>query len=575
MATKLGMATVLATAFCVVNCRMYADERIQDRPVVNRVTMDVYVRDNSERCDALCSYLDTLSKHRSGLDVVIHNLDRDKDQIRRLYELGRQYNIEKLGLPAVHTMDRFRVGYTDSASGRQAVESMLTVEVFTRSTCPHCQEAKQFLRRIAPYWPAVRFADCDIAIDPQCRQRMEELTRHYRIYASSVPAFHLCGQLKTGFLGERITGAEIESILRKAARSLPSKDPPGEVPEDNSAAEGQPLRSSSASGRASRTIASRCVSLTALPMWGLLDSTTAVIQVPADGDDPADEAPAMDGLDPLPDMDMLPELPGDSSVDYGDTQPITAPAEPDTDMEVPFLGRLDAKSLGMPAFTFLVGLVDGFNPCAMWVLMFLLSVLVNIRERKKILIIAGTFVVVSGLAYFAFMAAWLNVFMLVGMDRPAQVILGSVAIFIGLVNVKDFFALGKGVSFKIPESAKPGLYARVRKIVAAKHLLAALTGAIILAVLVNMIELLCTAGLPAMYTQILTMQEYVPLVNYLYLGLYIVAYMLDDSLLVAIVVITLSKKKLQESQGRWLKLLSGVVILALGFVMLVKPDLLV
>jgi hypothetical protein len=273
-------------------------------------------------------------------------------------------------------------------------------------------------------------------------------------------------------------------------------------------------------------------------------------------------------------LDELPELPGNDAGDIGNSDAWPA-KETSKEMEVPFLGRLDAEHLGMPAFTFLVGLVDGFNPCAMWVLMFLLSVLVNIRERKKIIIIAGTFVLVSGLAYFAFMAAWLNVFMLVGLDRPAQVILGCVAIVIGLVNVKDFFAFGKGISFKIPESAKPGIYARVRKIMAAKKLWAALTGAIALAVLVNMVELLCTAGLPAMYTEILILQEYSPAVNYLYLGLYILAYMLDDSVLVAIVVVTLSKKKLQEGEGRWLKLLSGVVILALGIIMLVKPDWLV
>jgi len=165
--------------------------------------------------------------------------------------------------------------------------------------------------------------------------------------------------------------------------------------------------------------------------------------------------------------------------------------------------------------------------------------------------------------------------MLIGLDRYAQIALGCFAIVIGTINVKDFFAFGRGVSMSIPDSAKPGLYARVRKIVMAPHLWAALSGAIVLAVLVNIIELLCTAGLPALYTQILVMQEYSSFVNYLYLGLYIVAYMLDDTLLVGIVVLTLSKRKLQETQGRWLKLLSGVVILALGILMLVKPEALV
>ncbi len=244
-------------------------------------------------------------------------------------------------------------------------------------------------------------------------------------------------------------------------------------------------------------------------------------------------------------------------------------------IEVPLFGRLSESRLGMPAFTFLVGLVDGFNPCAMWVLLFLLSVLVNLRSRAKILAVAGTFVVISGLAYFAFMAAWLNVFLLIEYVRGTQVTLGVLAMAIGAIHVKDFFAFKWGISLSIPESAKPGIYARVRRIVTAENLIGAVSGAIVLAVLVNIIELLCTAGLPALYTEILTLRGYAPWKNYAYLGLYNVAYMLDDTLMVGLVVITLGRHKLQEREGRWLKLVSGAIIFALGLVMIIKPELLV
>jgi hypothetical protein len=226
----------------------------------------------------------------------------------------------------------------------------------------------------------------------------------------------------------------------------------------------------------------------------------------------------------------------------------------------------------MPLFTIAVGLVDGFNPCAMWVLLFLLSILVNLKDRKRILAIAGTFVVVSGLAYFAFMAAWLNVFMLIGYLRSIQIGLAVMAILIGSVHIKDFFAFKQGLSLSIPESAKPGIYARVRRIVTAEHMGGAVAGAITLAVLVNIIELLCTAGLPALYTNILMQQGYSASTRYAYLALYILAYMFDDSLMVLIVVWTLSKRKLQEAQGRWLKLISGAAILLLGLVMLFRPE---
>jgi len=250
------------------------------------------------------------------------------------------------------------------------------------------------------------------------------------------------------------------------------------------------------------------------------------------------------------------------------------PAEDAADetIDVPVLGRLDATRLGMPLFTFAVGLVDGFNPCAMWVLLLLLSILVNLRDRLRILAVAGTFIVISGLAYLAFMAAWLNVFEWIGCLRPVQLVLGTLALVIGAVHVKDFVALGHGPSLSIPAVAKPGIYAHIRRIVNAENLCAAVAGAVVLAVLVNLVELLCTAGLPALYTSVLAGRGYPALVRYGYLGLYIAAYMLDDTLMVTGVVATLRQCRLQEAGGRWLKLVSGVVIFGLGLVMLVRPE---
>lgn len=250
---------------------------------------------------------------------------------------------------------------------------------------------------------------------------------------------------------------------------------------------------------------------------------------------------------------------------------LPAVSEPDA-VDVPIFGRLRVGDLGLPAFTIALGLLDGFNPCAMWVLLFLLSLLVNLRTRWKMVLIAGIFVAVSGLVYFAFMAAWLNVFLLIGMSRLTQITLGGIAGFIGVVNVKDFFALHRGVSLSIPDAVKPGLYARIRRILQAENVFGAMVGAVALAILVNVIELLCTAGFPAVYTQILAQQQFPQWKYYAYLGLYNAAYVLDDSLVVALAVVTLGRRKLQEHEGRWLKLASGLVMLGLGAVLIAKPE---
>jgi hypothetical protein len=244
-------------------------------------------------------------------------------------------------------------------------------------------------------------------------------------------------------------------------------------------------------------------------------------------------------------------------------------------IELPWLGRVSVDGVGLPLFTLAVGLVDGFNPCAMWVLLFLLALLVNLKDRARMLAVAGSFVLVSGLAYFAFMAAWLNVFLLVGFSRAVQVLLGGIALLVGAVHLKDAVAPGAGPSLAIPESAKPGIYARVRAIVRAESLPAALLGATALAVLVNAVELLCTAGLPALYTQVLAQQGVGPGARYAYLALYIAAYMLDDSIMVGIAVVTLGRRKLQERAGRGLQLLSGTAIAVLGLLLLFAPQALV
>jgi glutaredoxin len=255
--------------------------------------------------------------------------------------------------------------------------------------------------------------------------------------------------------------------------------------------------------------------------------------------------------------------------------PDTVPGPSVESIETGWFGSLRVRDLGLPLFTIMIGLLDGFNPCAMWVLLFLLSLLVNLQDRRKMALIAGTFVIVSGLLYFAFMAAWLNVFLVVGLSRALQIGLGGIALFIGTVNVKDFFALHQGLSLSIPESAKPGLYARIRRILQADNLAGALVSVIVLAGLVNTIELLCTAGFPAVYTQILTMQQ-LPTWNYYgYLGLYNLAYILDDGLMVTIAVVTLSRRKLQERAGRWLKLASGLVMAGLGAILILSPEWLI
>lgn len=236
------------------------------------------------------------------------------------------------------------------------------------------------------------------------------------------------------------------------------------------------------------------------------------------------------------------------------------------------LGHLSASQLGLPLFTLVLGLLDGFNPCAMWVLLYLLSLLVHWRDRRRLALVAGTFVLISGAVYYAFMAAWLNVFLVLGMSRPIQLLLGVTALLIGAVNLRDSRRPGARFTLSIPEGAKPGLFDRMRGVLQSRTRLApALAGVVVLALVVNLVELLCTAGLPAVYTAVLSQQALPAWGYYSYLGLYILGYIADDALMVGISVWVLGNRRLSESAARRLKLISGAVMLSLGLVLVLRP----
>ncbi|WP_348674401.1 glutaredoxin domain-containing protein [uncultured Abyssibacter sp.] len=273
-----------------------------------------------------------------------------------------------------------------------------------------------------------------------------------------------------------------------------------------------------------------------------------------------------------------PERTGPALADLVEGTP-DAPAEPGaptvprsvSEVDTTLFGPLSVSRLGLPLFTLALGLLDGFNPCAMWVLLFLLSMLVHLRDRARMALIAGTFVLVGGAVYYAFMAAWLNVFLAVGLPTLLRLILAAVAVTIGAINLRDFFVERQGFTLSIPDSAKPGLYARMRQIVRAEHVGFAIAAAAALAVVVNIVELLCTAGFPALYTAILTQQDLGAAAHYGYLGLYILGYIADDTLMVTIAVIFLGSRRLTRETGRWLKFISGAVMLGLGLVLVLRP----
>jgi thiol-disulfide isomerase/thioredoxin len=243
-------------------------------------------------------------------------------------------------------------------------------------------------------------------------------------------------------------------------------------------------------------------------------------------------------------------------------------------ISVPLLGNIDASEISLPVMTVILGGLDSFNPCAFFVLFFLLSLLIHAKSRKRMFLIGGTFVFFSGFIYFVFMAAWLNLFLITGQLRTVTVIAGAVALIVALINIKDFFFFSKGVSLSIPEKAKPKLFERMRNLMKSTSVLSMMAGTVVLALAANAYELLCTAGFPMVFTRVLTLQKLSTAGYYLYLLLYNCIYVLPLASIVVIFTVTLGARKLTEWQGRRLKLLSGLMMFFLGLILLIDPALL-
>ena len=256
------------------------------------------------------------------------------------------------------------------------------------------------------------------------------------------------------------------------------------------------------------------------------------------------------------------------------TAAATDAEDDDEDLSVPVLGQIDADTVSLPLFTIAVAGLDAFNPCAFFVLLFLLSLLVHARSRWRMALVGGVFVVISGVMYFAFMAAWLNVFLVTGQLRWVTTVAGLIALAIAIFNMKDYFFPDSAGSLSIPDSAKPGLFARMRKLTTGDAMPTVLLGTIALAVVANSYELLCTAGFPLVFTRVLTLNDLGNSTYYGYLVLYNLVYVIPLLVIVGVFVWTLGSRKLSEKEGRFLKLMSGMMMLGLGLLLVIAPDLL-
>ncbi len=254
--------------------------------------------------------------------------------------------------------------------------------------------------------------------------------------------------------------------------------------------------------------------------------------------------------------------------------PVDDELAPSTIVDVPFLGEIDAKDFSLPALAVILGLVDGLNPCAMWVLLYLISLVLSMNDRRRIWLLVGSFVMASGVLYFLFMTAWLNAFLLMGYVRPLTMIIGFFALWVGVVDLYESIRnKGKAVCEVGDSESKSRTMEKIRKTVMAPLSFGGLLAIISLAFVVNSIEFLCSAAIPAVFTHILSITPLSTLQHYLYILLYDFFFMLDDLLIFSTAAFA-ATSSLGEKYAVYTKPVSGVIMLAVGIVLIFFPTIL-
>ncbi len=252
----------------------------------------------------------------------------------------------------------------------------------------------------------------------------------------------------------------------------------------------------------------------------------------------------------------------------------TQPPNYQREVNLPLIGRVDLSHQSALITTLIIALVDGFNPCSIWVLSMLLSITLHSGSRKKVLLIGLVFLTVTAAVYALFISGLFTVFKVVRFMGWIQVVVALVAIFFASINIKDYFWYKEGLSFTIDDKNKPGIYKKIRRVMDAGDSFWGLVGGtIVLALGVSLVEFACTAGFPVMWTNLLNAQNVPTLTFVLLLIVYMLVYQLDEVGIFLVAVFSLKANKIEEKHGRILKLIGGVLMLSLAIVMLFKPSI--
>lgn len=242
-------------------------------------------------------------------------------------------------------------------------------------------------------------------------------------------------------------------------------------------------------------------------------------------------------------------------------------------IDIPILGKVNMKNSSLGIIAIVLGFVDGFNPCAMWILLFLINMFLGTKDKKKSWILGFTFLVISAFIYFLSM---LGINVIIGVATVGYLKI-AIAIFILIMGI---FSLGKYLKIRKEEAGcsivdnrkRKKLVTKVKKIISNKNFILSIVGISTLAISVNLIELACSLGFPMIFTEMLTINNITGISRILYLLLYVFFYMIDDMVVFTISMITLQATGITNKYNKLCALVSSIIMIIMGLLLIFKPE---
>ena len=242
-------------------------------------------------------------------------------------------------------------------------------------------------------------------------------------------------------------------------------------------------------------------------------------------------------------------------------------------VHIPLIGDIDKRDVSIGVVAVILGFIDGFNPCAMWVLLFLINMLIGMNDKKKMLIIGTTFLFTSAVMYFLFMLGITNILSFIA-TRYVRAVIGAIALIIGIYNVVKFFRQRKEEDgcHVVDEKKRKKIFERIKKFTTEKNFLLALGGVVLLAISVNLVELACSSVFPATFAEILAVNNISGIARIVYLLIYTLFYMIDDFIVFVIAVVTLELSTTSTKYGKYSAVVAGIIMIIVGILLMFKPE---